>query len=220
MSVDWGSVPDWLAGVGAVAALAFAAVAATAARATNKIQSMQIAELQEQNRRRDETERRSLASKVAVYISVGEDESGFDQAFVRFVNSGDQPIYDLTVYCFTPAGILRRSYSANSPHPIRINLEGLSVALAKTLGPVEPAYLLRRGELVAASSFRDALGLWWYRTASGELREAPDGDTAAARARESGPVLKRDEHGKPVESYAWMPREEGTERVFDSLRER
>ena len=70
MSVDWGSVPDWLAGSGAIIALIFAGMAALAARRTNQIQSAQINELQRESNERRLLERRQMASKVAVYIAV------------------------------------------------------------------------------------------------------------------------------------------------------
>lgn len=43
----WGSVPDWLAGCGAIAILIFARAAARSARRTNEQQAVQLAHLEE-----------------------------------------------------------------------------------------------------------------------------------------------------------------------------
>lgn len=40
--VDWGSVPDWFAGVGSIAALGFALFAVLAAYKTNRQQAQQV----------------------------------------------------------------------------------------------------------------------------------------------------------------------------------
>ena len=73
VNVDWGSVPDWLAGIGALSALFFAAVAARAAWDGSKLQARQILKLEEADLRRVEAGEREQASKVAVWIRMAED---------------------------------------------------------------------------------------------------------------------------------------------------
>lgn len=112
---------------------------------------------------------------------------------VRFVNSGDLAIHSLTVCCFTPWRIVERRYYVNGPQAERRTLELLTNRLCELFAETDPRPLIGRGELVAACSFRDSAGLWWYRNGQGELHEADDGEQAARLARGSGPV------GEPVE---------------------
>ena len=125
MSVDWGSVPDWLAGSGAIIALIFAGMAALAARRTNQIQSAQINELQRESNERRLLERRQMASKVAVYIAV-ENVSSTRLPVVRFLNSNPTPVYGLHVFCFTPTEVVERQYYVNGSHPNRVAMEHLT----------------------------------------------------------------------------------------------
>lgn len=187
MSIAWGSVPDWLAGAGAVTALIFARTAAISAARASHLQAEQIDKLEIENRRREQRERLSSASKVAVYIGI--DNNG-DAAspVVRFVNSGDLPIFGLTVSCFTPSTIVERRYFVNGPHHERRTMTALTERLTEMFRDTDPRPLVGRGQLVAACSFTDAAGVSWYRTPHGELHEAEDNEVALASARASGPI--------------------------------
>lgn len=182
MSTDWGSVPDWIAGAGAATALVWARAAAKSARKASDLQGEELKEL------RAET-REELASKVAVYIAI-EREGDTATPVVRFVNAGDLPVYGLTACCFTPDLIVQRSYSVNGPIEGRRTMRILTARLTELFVDTDPRVAISEGRLVAACSFRDARGRWWYREANGELHEAKKGGGTAAldAARASGPI--------------------------------
>lgn len=85
--VDYGSVPDWLAGIGAVTALLWARKAARAAAETNQAQQAQLDAIRR-------TEREKQASAVAAWIEVG---AGEVARYVIANNSG-QPVYSFAIW--------------------------------------------------------------------------------------------------------------------------
>ncbi|WP_143027784.1 hypothetical protein [Lentzea albidocapillata] len=91
-NINWGSVPDWFAGSGAVLALFFARRAVKAAHATNEQQNKQLRQLEAAEQRRDDDERRRQASQLAVWLV----RDG-DSVLVRFANTSSQPVYRLTI---------------------------------------------------------------------------------------------------------------------------
>lgn len=187
MSIDWGSVPDWVAGIGAVTALIFARAAVISARRTSDLQADQIEDLKGESVKRADAERRVFASKVTVYIGTERTEDAIRPA-VRLVNLGDLPIYGLTIYCFTPFATYMRTYYVNGPRHDRRKMTTLTRKLTEILHNADVGELIGAGQLVAACSFRDSSGIWWYRTAQGALHEAKDSQAAAERAYQSGPT--------------------------------
>lgn len=99
--LNWGSVPDWFAGSGAVLALFFARRAVMAANSTNQQQSRQLAGLEEAEERRRSEDRKSHASTVAVWLEL--DTGGTPdladrwRMIVRYSNVSSQPIYELRI---------------------------------------------------------------------------------------------------------------------------
>jgi hypothetical protein len=91
-SIDWGSVPDWLAGVGAVVALIFAGIAARAALRANSQQNIQILAIEAQERERAAEKRRWQASKVGIWLYPH--TSSFPT--IHFFNGSGFQIYDAT----------------------------------------------------------------------------------------------------------------------------
>jgi hypothetical protein len=93
MRVDWGSVPDWLAGSGAVVALVFAAVAARAAWEASRMQTIQLAKLEDAERQRRDDDERVQASRVGLWIRIMPDGS----PAVACLNGSGLPIYRLEI---------------------------------------------------------------------------------------------------------------------------
>jgi hypothetical protein len=82
--VDWGSFPDWLAGIGAIVALLFAFFAVRAAHQTNVQQGKQLQALEHQ-------QTQEQASKVAVWL----DWTGDDVPAYHISNTSGLPIYEV-----------------------------------------------------------------------------------------------------------------------------
>jgi hypothetical protein len=186
VSIDWGSVPGWIAGVGAATALYFARAAALYTRKAAEEQAAQVAALNKESQRNNEIERKQHASKVAVYIGSQQTSDG-RSPIVRFVNSGDLPIYGITVFCFTPTRVLTRRYYVIGPQTEKRTMSTLTARLTLMFQSSDPRPLIRSGGLVAACSFRDAVGAAWFRDAHGTLHGAESEDEAARLARASAP---------------------------------
>jgi hypothetical protein len=93
MIIDWGSAPDWFAGLVASAALFYAARAAYAALEGSRLQAVQLRKLEYAEQLRSETEERSQASKVAAWIRMA--ENGLP--VVACFNGSSLPAYSLVV---------------------------------------------------------------------------------------------------------------------------
>ncbi|WP_433507999.1 hypothetical protein ACQP04_16990 [Pseudonocardia halophobica] len=93
--VDWGSVPDWLAGIGSILALTFAYFAVRAAFRANRFQAEQI---------RDAAldKHREQASQVAIWSPNGEisKTSSTENLILHSVNRSGLPVYGIQVAVF------------------------------------------------------------------------------------------------------------------------
>lgn len=94
MAVDWGSVPDWLAGTGTILAVAFAATAAKAAWKANQIQARQLERLEQSDSIRMTNEDRAQAQRVAVWLRMSDTPT---PSIVCF-NGSDLPVYGLRIH--------------------------------------------------------------------------------------------------------------------------
>lgn len=184
MAVDWGSVPEWLAGAGAIIALVFAGAAVRAARATNAQQSQQIAALQRAEAERVEDRRTRYASKLVAWMTLSEnDDSGSRSPAVALTNSNDTPMYRVTVYAGTSLGVAMASYNFVGPLSGRRIMGRPTRAIREMLPHRNNRELLDSGDLWAALTFRDPAGLWWCRSPSGELYSCSDERDARERCR-------------------------------------
>jgi hypothetical protein len=91
---DWGSVPDWLAGIGAMLALLFAGWAARSAHKTNVLQGIQLRKLEEREEERQQEEQRVHAASVAVWLDT-KFVAGHEQLQFFYSNSGALPVYNV-----------------------------------------------------------------------------------------------------------------------------
>lgn len=111
---DWGSVPDWLAGGGAMLALIFAGWAALSAHSTNKLQGAQLARLENREAERREEELRKQASQVAVWLETKPDtrpiKVGQFHLAVCYSNTSGLPVYDALIVPTTFGFNSGRSY--------------------------------------------------------------------------------------------------------------
>jgi hypothetical protein len=98
MPIDWGSVPDWLAGGGATAALLWARKAAIAAARTDERQGIQLAAF-EQDRKRAQAER------VAVWFDYTRDNKAHHRLVMR--NASNLPVYELLIWINVVVGDVR-----------------------------------------------------------------------------------------------------------------
>jgi hypothetical protein len=180
LAADWGSVPDWLSGIGAIIALAFAGVAARAALQTNRQQNEQLGHLRNAEDQRVEDRRRSQAGKIAAWIALDQDAS----PAVLMVNGSGLPVYTPLIACRSRAGVVRTAYSYKGPNsePKRMNraTEALEQHFEAAFGPLAAdaddwARMMDDGVLRCAVSFRDTDGQWWFRDVEGVLHERPDG---------------------------------------------
>ena len=161
--MDWGSVPDWIAGVGSV--LAFVAFG--------------IAFLWEVRKRRIDERRSALnseraqAAEVSCWLSRPTPSnlystvvSVFRKATIHVTNSSKLPVYDASVLLWAPIivtePILWQRYTVLPPvaEPLVISSEESDDA--------EGVRILRYATGVSIR-FRDSQGTWWYRSRDGRL---------------------------------------------------
>jgi hypothetical protein len=173
--IDWGSVPDWLAGAGAVAALFFAAITARTALAATHAQARQLEQLQRSEDQREREEIRHQASKVTAWIRLDRDGRGA----IICLNGSGQPIYNLTFRCETPDVTVSTYYAVKGPDvaPKRLNYatDRLRVGI-ESIAEAPPAVgywsnLYRDNQLSLSMTFLDVNGRWWLRDTRGYLRE-------------------------------------------------
>lgn len=178
--IDWGSVPDWFAGVGALVALVFAARAVRTAKETNRAQNEQIKQLQSEQATREYERRADQASRFATWVST-DIEDGLEQVVVRVINSGTLPVYSLTIFAETPAGVAKSVYPVFGPDPRR-NSTRMTAAVRALVSGKKAVKMFHNGDITISCSFRDSAGQWWYRKQSGELVQANDRGSAEAAA--------------------------------------
>ena len=182
MQVDWGSVPDWLSGGGALLAVLFAGIAAKAAIRANIHQTRQIQQIeqQEQDRRAERT--RAQAALVAAWVVP--DGSLLPRIFFR--NGSQLPVYAVTVACHSPLGSADHRYPVRGPDAAPVVLSRLTGVLrgvgdaADFRSGEDWAQVLDTGELAIALCFMDSNGRWWVRDRGGTLFGCTD--EGAARA--------------------------------------
>jgi len=194
--INWGSVPDWFAGVGALVALTFAGVAARSALRTNEQQSRQLAQLERAEVERAEDRRRAQAAKVASWIVLAPGS----EPEVWCMNSSGLPVYNLIIWCHTAAGVATTVYAVKMPDtaPKKMNVAtndltafvitaARNTELLNSLNPVSYAMvhpnpdwgaMYREGILRVSIQFLDAEGRWWLRNRMGQLMETEtDGES-------------------------------------------
>lgn len=170
MSLDWGSVPDWLAGVGTIGALLFAYRAVRAANRQNQHQAAQLARLENDQRERDEEQRRGQASKVALWWQ-HRDESASGPAYAFYVsNTSDLPVTEVVFVVRTPHSQVECLAVPYIPPRIReINSMEFDVVFSRLRDDfVEFQGHGPSGDM-AAIEFTDMAGLRWRRNLSGNL---------------------------------------------------
>lgn len=200
VSIDWGDVPTWVAGAGAFVALVFARRAANSASEASTYQAEQIEQLEAEVKRRDQEQKRNLASKVEVYIRmerrddrVGDPPRQGVKAIAKYINTSGMPIYDASIFCFTPSLRLERYYHILGPDEKR-DLRLLTERLEELLPVFDSEWLPHVPSIRAACAFRDAEGLWWTRI-RGMLERADGQEEASKRAGESQSYEQTEEIG-------------------------
>lgn len=185
-SIDWGSVPAWLAGAGAIVALVFARAAAGSSRDTNRAQQEQMESLRRDEGRREAEARRHQAASVAIWVTTLKEEkpSGSDRTLdglrvgVNIGNMSDLPIYQLLLVGHVKGQTFTDRYTVIGPRTPRRNLGRLSRDIDAAVIADEPVHLLTENLIMASCSFRDAAGTWWARDTSGLLHEVKTQETA------------------------------------------
>ncbi len=98
IDLNYGSVPDWLAGIGTVVASCIALFALLASRRTNRNQQKQIDALEDEKNERQASERRKQAELIACWGDPHTEEF----PLYRISNRSGQPVYDFIVWHFSP----------------------------------------------------------------------------------------------------------------------
>ncbi|WFG46217.1 hypothetical protein [Pseudonocardia alni] len=136
-----------------------------AAQRTYQQQARQVRALEDAEHRREEAERRSQAMQFSLWVSIVVEDR--NQIGVRVSNANSEPFYFVTVYSMTPlaVNIIRATVGPNTrrpmPRPTR--------ALREILSGLNHERLLEAGQIMVASTFRDARGNWWFRDSLGNL---------------------------------------------------
>ncbi|GAA3068407.1 hypothetical protein GCM10010464_35800 [Pseudonocardia yunnanensis] len=166
--IDWGTVPDWLAGGGAVVALLFAGVAARAALRANGQQSRQLVNLEEQQRERNEREKRSQAALIAAWIQP--DGEGLLQVY--FINGSPLPIYRLRVILHVASETFAVEYAVRGPDSAPVKIMRATTKFRAVLDArqiMKWRKMLGDGRISVSMSFMDANSTRWNRDSSGLL---------------------------------------------------
>jgi hypothetical protein len=142
--IDWGSVPDWLAGIGAVAALLFLAVALL-----REIRARRTDEARRDAERRDYETRHARRVSVTVLHA-----SGLSLE-LEIANDSDGPIFDVVPAYEGP----------DVRNPVRIARIPASDVTRASVG--SSALLTTGAEVVPIVTFTDVDGLRWRRAAGG-----------------------------------------------------
>jgi hypothetical protein len=142
--INWGSVPDWLAGIGAVAALFFLAVALL-----REIRARRADEARRDAERRDHEARHARRISIAVLRA-----SGLSLE-LEIANDSDGPIFDVVPAYEGP----------DVRNPIRIARIPAGEATRASVG--SSTLLTTGADVVPVVTFTDVDGLRW-RLAAGE----------------------------------------------------
>lgn len=164
---NWGSVPEWFSGVGAVAALFFAAGAAWAAIRAIRLQNIQIKRMEEAERAREEEHRREQASQVAAWVVLDVDV----RPSVRCVNASGRPVYNVQLTLRAGSRTALCEYAVKGPD---LNAKQLNFATRQILHLGHPTdtdwrALYRSGDLRVSMKFQDVMGIFWERNEEGRL---------------------------------------------------
>ena len=187
MQIAWGSVPDWLAGGGAVIALLWARKAARATLETSCQQAVQIEAMKTDRRR-------AQADKVAAWIDPGKrdgDPNGNHPAILQFIvrNVSDLPVYYVHVWATTAMGEVVSLDILNAVPP----------GVSELAPPFATPGTLKRGQagrqLWTSMMFADAAGRFWYRERDGKLtsidfEEAQNKNKELRALRQTEPAIK------------------------------
>ena len=168
IELDWGALPDWLAGIGAITALVFARAAARSAKLTNEQQSVQLRKLEESEQDRAIEQQREQAAHFAVWITLWRDDNYAPG--VSLVNSNKTPMYSLTLYCCGPTEVAIVRLAVVGPNlEGRRNVSRASRALRSLIDTHDYSDLMDRGLILVAATFRDTANRWWCRYTDGSL---------------------------------------------------
>lgn len=176
MSIAWGTVPDWVEAVSTLGALIAAGAAVIAA-------NTQLQHLRDREINRIEAERRQQASHVAVWLEY----DTYGGTKVYYSNQSRLPIYNATVVCRTPWGVVTHTEfpvlrPTTQPTPLGDVISDIeSTATPETLQNW-PSVVNR---IQVGIAFQDANEVPWARHPNGYLGET--GMPAAAVAALEGP---------------------------------
>jgi hypothetical protein len=168
VAIDWGSVPDWISGVGSVVALFFAAGAAWAAIRAIRLQDVQISRMDQLERSRENERRGEQASQVAAWVVL----DSTVQPSVMCVNASGRPVYNVLFTLRAGSRTTMCKYAVKGPDS---NAKRLNFATARMVGLRHSAdadwtSLYRSGDLRVSMRFVDALGNSWERGEEGRLK--------------------------------------------------
>lgn len=171
--INWGAVPDWFAGLGAVIAVVFAGIAAFAAKKSNDQQSIQLERLEAAERERAVEKRQEYAARFAVWVTLWRDED-YEPA-ISLVNSNPTPIYKLTLYCCTPLGVAVDTLQVVGPTlEGRRTIRSATRRMRRLVDGQDYRQLMDDGQLSVAATFRDTANNWWFRATDGTLHRGDD----------------------------------------------
>lgn len=176
MAMDWAVLPNWISAVAAFSALIFAAIAARAAWNANQLQVSQLARLHEIDRRRAETDSRSLAAQVAGWVRL--DQDGLP--VIVFLNGGQLPIFDLVLEIYfgeAESDVVQVEYSVKGPdrapkvlnHATKLLRNEYARAIGGAIGGGPWISLYTDGLLGVSFRFIDSAGIPWMRSRRGIL---------------------------------------------------
>jgi hypothetical protein len=189
--MDWGSVPDWLAGTGSVAALLFAFYAVREARRTNAQQSEQLGHVLAERRR-------AQAAKISGWVV----ETASGERQIRISNGSELPVFAMVAFCGLYDCELDPDPTRTVHHAVWCQYRQRSVPPGTTTFRLPPnpdvpnLQAERTDSYFVALVFRDGDGTVWLRDSYGRLTTEGAADYlsiegAGWRSERDIPILAR-----------------------------
>jgi hypothetical protein len=167
--INWGSVPEWFSGVGAVFALFFAAGAAWAAIRAIHLQNIQISRMERAEQGRQEEHKREQANQVAAWVVLDSQV----QPSVMCVNLSGRPVYNVQFMLRAGPRTTLCEYAVKGPDASAKQLNFASKRMLRLGHPTDADWteLYRSGNLRVSMRFEDVMGNTWQRNEEGELAD-------------------------------------------------
>ncbi|QBR93283.1 hypothetical protein [Nocardioides euryhalodurans] len=182
-TIDWGTIPDWVAAVGTVLAVTFSAAIAFKEMRTRKVAEDK---LHAQSLRSMRSDGEAFVAWLEVVPSGSDTEP--PKVLMHMTNTGERPVYDITAQ---PISLMTRHTGqkiiALVVGPAADLVEDITndLKVLANWNDIDPESLKSpQGLFGVRSTYRDSAGRCWERSVAGLVFEVPAENTQAGFWRE------------------------------------